>query len=245
MLPISEFHYHRRVQFPETDATGIVHFTNFFKYVEEAEHAMWRAAGLSIAPPDSPIGWPRVAASFEFRQALRFEDEFDVHLQIAEKTRKTLRYQAVLRKEGETIAVGSLTDHLRAQSAGRGAQSRRHAVRHRRSIRSGRRLTPKGSGRRCLRRTVLLEVPEPLRGAARTGSAMSAELRLENVERRRSRYTPTVVCCATPRNGFTPLMPSQGYFSQGGSRSPSSRSRKPGTKNSFVSVVSFTRPVSP
>jgi YbgC/YbaW family acyl-CoA thioester hydrolase len=109
MLPISEFHYHRRVQFPETDATGIVHFTNFFKYVEEAEHAMWRAAGLSIAPPDSPIGWPRVAASFEFRQPLRFEDEFDVHLQIAEKTRKTLRYQAVLRKEGETIAVGSLT----------------------------------------------------------------------------------------------------------------------------------------
>jgi acyl-CoA thioester hydrolase len=109
MLPISEFHYHRRVQFPETDATGIVHFTNFFKYVEEAEHAMWRAAGLSVAPPDSTIGWPRVAASFEFRKALRFEDEFDIHLQIAEKTRKTLRYQAVLRKEGETIAVGSIT----------------------------------------------------------------------------------------------------------------------------------------
>jgi acyl-CoA thioester hydrolase len=109
MLPISEFHYHRRVQFPETDATGIVHFTNFFKYVEEAEHAMWRAAGLSIAPSPSPIGWPRVAASFEFRQPLRFEDEFDVHLQIAEKTRKTLRYHAVLRKDGETIAIGSLT----------------------------------------------------------------------------------------------------------------------------------------
>ena len=109
MLPISEFHYHRRVQFPETDATGIVHFTNFFKYIEEAEHAMWRAAGLSIAPLDSAIGWPRVAASFEFRQPLRFEDEFDVHLQIAEKTRKTLRYQAVLRKDGEIIAIGSLT----------------------------------------------------------------------------------------------------------------------------------------
>jgi acyl-CoA thioester hydrolase len=109
MLPISEFHYHRRVQFPETDATGIVHFTNFFKYAEEAEHAMWRAAGLSVAPPDSVIGWPRLAASFEFRKPLRFEDEFDVHLRIAEKTRKTLRYQAVLRKDGEMIAVGSIT----------------------------------------------------------------------------------------------------------------------------------------
>ena len=67
MTPVSEFVYRRRVQFPETDATGIVHFTNFFKYMEEAEHAMWRAAGLSIAAPGAEIGWPRVAASFDYR----------------------------------------------------------------------------------------------------------------------------------------------------------------------------------
>ena len=109
MLPISEHTYHRQVQFPETDASGIVHFTNFFKYVEEAEHAMWRAAGLSIAARDAEIGWPRVAASFEFKKPLQFEDEFDVHLKVAEKTRKTIRYSAVLRKGGEDIASGSLT----------------------------------------------------------------------------------------------------------------------------------------
>jgi acyl-CoA thioester hydrolase len=109
MAPISEHTYHRQVQFPETDASGIVHFTNFFKYVEEAEHAMWRAAGLSIAAHDGEIGWPRVAASFEFRRPLRFEDEFDVHLKVVEKTRKTIRYSAVLRKDGEELAVGSLT----------------------------------------------------------------------------------------------------------------------------------------
>jgi YbgC/YbaW family acyl-CoA thioester hydrolase len=106
---ISSFVYRRRVQFPETDASGIVHFTNFFKYVEEAEHAMWRAAGLSIAQRDREIGWPRVAASFEFRKPLRFEDEFDVHLRIAEKTGKTIRYAAELRMDGEVLAVGSLT----------------------------------------------------------------------------------------------------------------------------------------
>jgi acyl-CoA thioester hydrolase len=109
MAPISEHIYHRQVQFPETDASGIVHFTNFFKYVEEAEHAMWRAAGLSIATRDAEIGWPRVAASFEFKKPLQFEDEFDVHLKVAEKTRKTIRYSAVLRKDGEEIAAGSLT----------------------------------------------------------------------------------------------------------------------------------------
>jgi YbgC/YbaW family acyl-CoA thioester hydrolase len=109
MFMISEFVYHRRVQFPETDASGNVHFTNFFKYVEEAEHAMWRAAGLSIAEREATIGWPRVAASFEFRKPLRFEDEFDVHIRVAEKTRKTIRYSAALRKGEELLAEGSLT----------------------------------------------------------------------------------------------------------------------------------------
>jgi YbgC/YbaW family acyl-CoA thioester hydrolase len=103
------FVYHRRVQFPETDATGIVHFTNYFRYIEEAEHALWRAAGLSIAPPGAEIGWPRIGASFEYRKPLRFEDEFDVHIRIAEKTGKTIRYEAELVKDGETIATGWLT----------------------------------------------------------------------------------------------------------------------------------------
>ena len=102
--------YRRRVQFPETDASGIVHFTNFFKYVEEAEHAMWRSVGLTIQErQQSGVGWPRVAASFEFKKPLRFEDEFDVHLRVAEKTKKTFRYAAELRKDGEVLAVGSLT----------------------------------------------------------------------------------------------------------------------------------------
>jgi len=106
---VSAFTYRRRVQFPETDATGIVHFTNFFKYVEEAEHAMWRSVGLSIAHRDAAIGWPRVAASFDYKRPLRFEDEFDVHIRIAEMTKKTIRYAAELRMGDETLATGSLT----------------------------------------------------------------------------------------------------------------------------------------
>src|SRR5262249_47821825 len=60
-----------------------------------------------------------------------------------------------------------------------------------------------------------------------------------------SQYTPTVVVAAKPRNVRTPLTPFQGYFADGGSRSPSSRSRKFGMNSSFVSVVSLTRPVCP
>src|SRR6185503_16237432 len=94
----SEYRHKRRVQFYETDAAGIVHFSWFFRYMEEAEHALWREAGLSIAQRDANIGWPRVATSFEFHQPLQFEDEFEVWLRITAITEKTIRYECRLTK---------------------------------------------------------------------------------------------------------------------------------------------------
>jgi len=108
-VAVSEYRFTRRVQFYETDVAGIVHFSWFFRYMEEAEHALWREAGLSIHPPDSDIGWPRIASSFEFYRPLRFEDVFDVHLRVAEMTKKTIRYECTLSKNDEKIASGSMT----------------------------------------------------------------------------------------------------------------------------------------
>jgi acyl-CoA thioester hydrolase len=105
----SEHRLTRRVQFYETDAAGIVHFSWFFRYMEEAEHALWRAAGLSIHPGNTEIGWPRVAASFEFKRPLKFEDEFEVQLRVAEITRRTIRYACRIAQGEATIATGELT----------------------------------------------------------------------------------------------------------------------------------------
>jgi acyl-CoA thioester hydrolase len=99
----------RRVLFHETDMAGVVHFSCFFRYMEEAEHALWREAGLSIARRGNEIGWPRVAASFEFRQPLYFEDEFQARVRIAAITNRTIRYACALTKAGEIVATGSMT----------------------------------------------------------------------------------------------------------------------------------------
>lgn len=109
MPPIREHIYHRRVQYKETDASGIVHFSSFFVYAEEAEHAMWRAAGLSVEPAYTEIGWPRVSASFDFFKPLRFEDEIEVRIRLVERTAKTLRYQSVIVRSGEVAAIGFST----------------------------------------------------------------------------------------------------------------------------------------
>jgi len=108
LLPVSEHTLRRRVQFYEIDSAGIVHFSWFFRYMEEAEHAMWREAGLSIAPPGE-AGFPRVAAALDFHAPLRFEDVFDVHVRIEAITRRTIRYAHTITRDGVTIATGTMT----------------------------------------------------------------------------------------------------------------------------------------
>jgi acyl-CoA thioester hydrolase len=107
--PIREHTYHRRVQYKETDASGIVHFSSFFVFAEEAEHDMWRAAGLSVEPAQTEMGWPRVSASFDFFKPLRFEDEIEVRIRLVERTARTFRYQSVILLNGEVAALGFST----------------------------------------------------------------------------------------------------------------------------------------
>jgi acyl-CoA thioester hydrolase len=99
----------RRVQFYETDAAGIVHFSTFFRYMEEAEHALWRENGLSIFPAAPTHGWPRVAAAFDYKRPLRFEDEFEVQLRVEQVTTRSLRYACRIECRGEIVAEGGMT----------------------------------------------------------------------------------------------------------------------------------------
>jgi YbgC/YbaW family acyl-CoA thioester hydrolase len=105
MVP-GEMRLQRRVLFSETDVAGIVHFSNFFRYFEDAEHALWREVGLSIHPESSPLGWPRVAASCEFHRPLKFEQEFEIVVRIAEMTKRTIAYAGEIVRNDERIASG-------------------------------------------------------------------------------------------------------------------------------------------
>jgi acyl-CoA thioester hydrolase len=107
--PISEHTLRRRVFFYECDGAGIVHFSNYFRYMEEAEHALWRAAGLSIAHREAGVGFPRVAASFEYKRPLRFEDEFDIRILLTAISQRSIKYTCEMTRDGEPIAIGSAT----------------------------------------------------------------------------------------------------------------------------------------
>ena len=106
------------MQFAETDLAGIVHFTHFFRYMEEAEHALWRAAGLSIAKAGETTGWPRLAAAFDYKAPLRFEDEFHVLVRIADVSRRTLQYEFTLMLGEVLVGRGTITTGLVRKAAG-------------------------------------------------------------------------------------------------------------------------------
>jgi YbgC/YbaW family acyl-CoA thioester hydrolase len=110
-----EFKIVRRVEFSDTDMAGIVHYSNFFRYMEAAEHAFFRSLGFSIVSRqvDPPVGWPRVHAQCDFTQPLYFEDEVEVHMLVSEKKSKSLSYRFRFRKLNASppveVARGSLT----------------------------------------------------------------------------------------------------------------------------------------
>ncbi|MGV3721371.1 MAG: acyl-CoA thioesterase [Actinomycetota bacterium] len=105
----SEFRMTHRVEFADTDMAGIMHFANFYRFMEATEHAFFRSLGLSIHMEDADrkIGWPRVHTSCDYKQPLRFEDEVEIHLTVREKKSKSLTYEFVFRKpvEGRVVEV--------------------------------------------------------------------------------------------------------------------------------------------
>ncbi|MAF67708.1 MAG: 4-hydroxybenzoyl-CoA thioesterase [Planctomycetes bacterium] len=90
-----EFEYERTVEFAETDMSGIVHFSNYFRYMEEAEHTFFRSLGLSAHSESDGVmlGWVRVDAECVYRRPLRYPDRIKVRLLVSDRTASSLAFE--------------------------------------------------------------------------------------------------------------------------------------------------------
>lgn len=120
----AEFSWERRVEFCETDAAGIVHFSSLVIYMEQAEHALLRSLGLSVAnsatatpdstatPDDSTwrnVSWPRVRVECDFLSPAKFEDIVSINVFLSVLGKKSVTYQHRLFVGARAIATGSMT----------------------------------------------------------------------------------------------------------------------------------------
>ena len=101
----------RRVEFHETDSAGIVHFYNFFRYMESAEVEFLRSRGLSVTMPwdGEHIGLPRVSATCDFFKPIRFDEEFEVAVTIERLGNKSVTYGFEFTRGSEVLAKGKVT----------------------------------------------------------------------------------------------------------------------------------------
>ena len=108
------FTTHRRVEFCETDAAGIAHFSSFLCYMEQAEHQFLRHLGTSVVEAQGDgwhISWPRVHVECDFRGAAKFEDELQIEVEVIKLGVKSVTYAFTFRlneniiAEGKTVAV--------------------------------------------------------------------------------------------------------------------------------------------
>lgn len=67
----------RRVDFCQTDAAGLMHFSSFCTYMEAAEAAVFRELGLRLIDSrnDSMTGFPRIEIQCKFRRPFHFDEE--------------------------------------------------------------------------------------------------------------------------------------------------------------------------
>lgn len=90
-----DYVHRRRVEFSDTDMAGIMHFSRFFVFMESAEHAFFRSLGFSVHTfvDGKRYGWPRIEANCVYRKPLKFEDEVEIRLRVADIGGRTIDYE--------------------------------------------------------------------------------------------------------------------------------------------------------
>ncbi len=101
----------RRVEFRDTDAAGMAHFSVFFVFMEQAEHELLRHLGLSVYLSDDkgPISFPRVATRCDYQRAVKFEDVLDIEVSVVRLGKKSITYECIFTHDGRPVASGQTT----------------------------------------------------------------------------------------------------------------------------------------
>ena len=122
----SSFYITRRVEFHETDAAGLMHFSNFYRWMEICEHEWFRAQGIPImrtTDEGTRYGWPRRDAMCSFIRPLRLGDLVRVSASIKKVNDTSLTYAFTFEKDRAgkwtTVASGTMTTvHVKQHKEG-------------------------------------------------------------------------------------------------------------------------------
>lgn len=109
-MPVA-FKWRLRVRFSDTDASGRIHYSAMFRFMEAAEDEFLRSLGLSYAAMEKSRGvlFPRVHVEAQFVAPLHYDDVVDSEVTVERvgETAFTLYFDAS--KDGVPVARGRVT----------------------------------------------------------------------------------------------------------------------------------------
>jgi YbgC/YbaW family acyl-CoA thioester hydrolase len=99
--------YRRRVEFSDTDAAGVAHFSRLLAMVEEAVHDFFRKNSIPVFSESA--GWPFVGLKVDFAAPCRFGDALEISLSDFSPGESSLAFHFEAGSEGMRILVGRAT----------------------------------------------------------------------------------------------------------------------------------------
>jgi acyl-CoA thioester hydrolase len=106
----------RRVQWIDTDAAGIWHHSLATRWAEEAEAELHRELGI-IAETFGAT--PRVRAEFDFSDPLRFDDEVDITITVADLGDTSVTYDIEVAFHSKPVVTGRMIAVLIDRDSGK------------------------------------------------------------------------------------------------------------------------------
>ena len=123
----------RRVAWNETDAAGHNHFTAVFRWIEEAEHVLFRSIGVeaSMIPRI-----PRVHIEVDYFDRLYFDELIEVRVGVAKVGNSSCHFGFDVRKADGARAIGGSYVIVHASGTAAGAMPWPERIRERLTART-------------------------------------------------------------------------------------------------------------
>ena len=122
--------YPLKVYYKDIDQMGIVYYSRYFEYFEEARTEMLAAIGLKYSEVEAQgFKLPVIEAHAEYKKGASFEDEIIIETKITEppKARLKIRYEVKLKK-GDDLLMKGYTIHAFTNRAGRPVKAPKHIL---------------------------------------------------------------------------------------------------------------------
>jgi len=124
-MPTKYFKTSLRVTWADTDAAGVVHYSNYFRFFERAEEEFYASLGFTFSAfRDSGLWLPRVEALCQYKKPSRYNDILEIEVSVEDLREKVFRlgFKVTNKVSGDLLALGHLVIVAADKQAGKAAK---------------------------------------------------------------------------------------------------------------------------